>query len=318
MKHNRISAVLALLVVTWILRLEAQDRLPLKSQADRRWQQVAPRESVQELLRILSIGRALPSSFRGVSENRIEDPDTVLSAFWGKLVRPGAVTRIVHVGDSHIRGHVLAYEVRRRLEENFGNRAVEPIPVSYTTSGWAVETGEPGIVYHIFGINGATCATFLEEGRVEEINAVHPDLIILSFGTNEANVRNYDAAAHRSELTRLYEELRAANPAAVFLMTTPPGAYLKVSRRRRVPNPNTDEVVSTQLDVARAHHIPVWNLFHIVGGQSMAIRNWLSMDAYQTDRIHFTHEGYRLQGRLLHEALIKSYNVYVANRHHDF
>jgi hypothetical protein len=31
----------------------------------------------------------------------------------------------------------------------------------------------------------------------------------------------------------------------------------------------------------------------------------------QRDQVHYTHEGYRVQGNLLAEALLKAYNSYV-------
>ena len=57
--------------------------------------------------------------------------------------------RVVHIGDSHVRGHLYPYVVRQLLEEDFGKDAVLDMKVSYRTSGIAHETGSPGIVYHI-------------------------------------------------------------------------------------------------------------------------------------------------------------------------
>lgn len=42
-----------------------------------------------------------------------------------------------------------------------------------------------------------------------------------------------------------------------------------------------------------------------------ACLNWSNGNYFQRDKIHFTQEGYILQGLLLHEAIIKSYNNYV-------
>jgi membrane associated rhomboid family serine protease len=51
-----------------------------------------------------------------------------------------------------------------------------------------------------------------------------------------------------------------------------------------------------------------------VGGRQRACLNWNAAKMYQRDKIHFTREGYTLQGLLLHEAFIKAYNNYVATR----
>ena len=52
-------------------------------------------------------------------------------------------------------------QTRHRLEHDFGAEAVYPDVISYRTGGLAHEAGEPGIVYHMIGINGATSVLFL-------------------------------------------------------------------------------------------------------------------------------------------------------------
>lgn len=53
-------------------------------------------------------------------------------------------------------------------------------------------------------------------------------------------------------------------------------------------------------------------MYNIVGGKTDACRNWTKHYMLRADGIHFTPDGYRLQGNLLHQALIKAYNEYVA------
>ena len=77
--------------------------------------------------------------------------------------------RVVHIGDSHVRGHVYPLVTRRCLESDFGAEAVYPDSITYRTGGLAHETGEPGLVYHIMGVNGATCVTFTTENKIKEI-----------------------------------------------------------------------------------------------------------------------------------------------------
>lgn len=302
------------MIILWSSLSNAQDRLPKQADIARKWSAIQRTTDISQLMRQLSVGKAMPSVFRSTSANVLVDPKHTLDPIWAKLGSTSQITRIVHIGDSHIRGHVLAYEVRTLLEQDFGSRAVEPIPVSYQTSGLAIETAAPGPVYHILGINGATCSTFVTPEHLTQISDLHPDLIIFSFGTNEANVRNYDSVGHMAELSSLCDSLQAYCPTAKLLLTTPPGAYYKVSRRNRIPNPHTEAVVRTQLEFAHDRGLAYWDLYHIVGGQAMACRNWQSVGAYRSDLIHFTHEGYRLQGRLLREALVKAYNDYVATQ----
>ena len=220
--------------------------------------------------------------------------------------------RIVHIGDSHVRGHVYPYIVRRQLEDDFGREAVLDMQVSYRTSGLAQETGAAGIVYHIVGVNGAPCASFATPENIRLIIELNPDLVILSFGTNEAHGRRYSSAEHLAQMDNLLGELKKGCPQAVYLLTTPPGAYVRNGRRgARVINPRTKLVVKTELDYAASRELAIWDMYHVVGGERYACLNWSNGNYFQRDKIHFTQDGYILQGLLLHEAIIKSYNNYV-------
>lgn len=146
---------------------------------------------------------------------------------------------------------------------------------------------------------------------IKEIASLHPDLIIVSFGTNEAHSRRYLAQAHKMQIGRLLGMLKAACPEAAFLLTTPPGAYVG-RRRARTINPRTVTAARIIKEYAQENKMAVWDMYNIVGGKTDACRNWTKHHMLRADGIHFTPDGYRLQGNLLHQALIKAYNEYVA------
>ena len=222
------------------LPLLAQDALPEKSRPDRHSGHVSDSEAMQQLMRFVEVSNPMPAGFKGTTENTITDPAHELEPFWQKLSVLDRPLRIVHIGDSHVRGHVYPYIVRRQLEDDFGREAVLDMQVSYRTSGLAQETGAAGIVYHIVGVNGATCASFATPENIRQIIELNPDLVILSFGTNEAHGRRYSSAEHLAQMDNLLEELKKGCPQAVYLLTTPPGAYVRNGRRgARVINPRT-------------------------------------------------------------------------------
>lgn len=312
---NSINAIVLTLLAAslWPAHTFAQDALPGKAEADVHSRPPAVGR-IEMLLKFVEVSPAMPASFEHTLPNVLSDPDSSLIPFWEKLTLLDSPVRIVHIGDSHVRGHVFPYIMRTALETDFGAQAVESVPVTYQTSGLATETGQDGIIYHMLGVNGATCERFATEENLQEIAALQPDLVILSFGTNEAHVRHYDAGRHRQAMSQLLDSLHRVCPQAVFLLTTPPGAYQRAGRRGRIVNPHTRAVVDTQLRFARERHLAVWDLYHIAGGEQAACRNWAGAGMYQHDKIHFTRQGYILQGLLLHEAFIKAYNSYVANR----
>lgn len=314
MKLKQLVFYIACLTVLVAMPGYAQDVLPECPKPDKHSSPVYPSHEMKQLMQFVSVDSPMPAVFRNTTENELTDPAGSLHPFWEKLGALDRPLRIVHIGDSHVRGHVFPYVMRCSLEDDFGSKAVENIPVTYQTSGIARETGSNGVVYHILGVNGATCQSFSTPEHIRQIADLHPDLVILSFGTNEAHGRRYNASEHTAAINYLIEELKVSCPDVAFLMTTPPGAYVRNGRRGKIINPRTPLVVENELKFAREHGIAIWDMYDIVGGKQRACLNWNAAKMYQRDKIHFTHEGYTLQGLLLHEAFIKAYNHYVATR----
>lgn len=314
MKLKQLVFYIACLTALVAMPGYAQDVLPECPKPDKHSSPVYSSHEMKQLMQFVSVDSPMPAVFRNTTENELTDPAGSLHPFWEKLGALDRPLRIVHIGDSHVRGHVFPYVMRCSLEDDFGSKAVENIPVTYQTSGIARETGSNGVVYHIVGVNGATCQSFSTPEHFRQIADLHPDLVILSFGTNEAHGRRYNASEHTAAMNYLIAELKASCPDVAFLMTTPPGAYVRNGRRGKIINPRTPLVVENELKFAREHGIAIWDMYDIVGGKQRACLNWNAAKMYQRDKIHFTHEGYTLQGLLLHEAFIKAYNHYVATR----
>lgn len=317
MKRNKtngcfvVAVTVVFLLCSSLERLYAQDPLPPIARVLEPLNLPGQTKEMHSFGRLIVFHDSLPESFKHTADNVIEDSTRSMVPFFRKLNEMNGPVRVVHIGDSHVRGHVYSLVTRRCLESDFGAEAVYPDSITYRTGGLAHETGEPGLVYHIMGVNGATCVTFTTENKIKEIAALRPDLIILSFGTNEAHSRRYLAPVHEMQIDRLLSMLKKACPETVFLLTTPPGAYVG-RRRSRVINPRTVTVSRIIREYARKHGMAVWDMYTVVGGKTDACKNWTRNHLLRADGIHFTPEGYRLQGNLLHQALIKAYNEYVA------
>lgn len=242
---------------------------------------------------------SLSEAFLEVQENVLLDDGGVLYPFWERLrlLRlSGDSLRVLHVGDSHIRGHVFPQTVGQRLQQYF------------TT-----------LSYADMGINGAFCTTFTRPERIEAIAAQRPDLLILSFGTNESHNRRYDASLHYRQMDDLVRLIRDSLPDVPILMTTPPGSYDRYGRRRNRTykiNPRTATAAQTIRRYAESHGIAVWDMYSIVGGTRRACLNWQAARLMRPDHVHYLPEGYALQGELLHRAILKAYNDYVRTGNH--
>ena len=216
--------------------------------------------------------------------------------FWEKMrmLRLGAsadTIRIVHVGDSHIRGHIFPQTTGELLRKTFG-----------------------ALTYMDMGINGAFCVTFTRPVRVADIAALHPDLVILSFGTNESHNRRYNSKLHYQQMDELVRMLRDSLSGVPMLMTTPPGSYESFRQRRRRRtykiNPRTSVAVQTIRRFADANGLAVWDMYDVFGGVRRACLNWQEAKLMRPDHVHYLPEGYVLQGEMFYQALLKAYNDY--------
>lgn len=180
-----------------------------------------------------------------------------------------------------------------------------------TIFGINLENGKSGTLFHSIGVNGAkyrhfTAATYF----AEQTEALHPDLVIFSLGTNEALDYPFVDPQLSNQIDQLIKNIKEKNPGVKFILTTPPGYRWKQDRR----NWGLLKISETLIGYAKQNNIAFWDLYSVGGGTHAA-------DAYQRsgllqqDGIHFTVAGYELQGNLLYQALIRGYNIYVSYRH---
>lgn len=173
--------------------------------------------------------------------------------------------------------------------------------------GVSLEKSVPGVLYHTIGVNGARYDHY-NQALVfwKQLAALKADLFIVSLGTNEAQ-----GAFHEKNLTEqvslFLAKLRAVSPHASILITTAADSY-----RQRRPNAVLKQVNLSLRAFCQREAIPFWDLYAITGGYGSA-HSWSRRRLMSRDRVHFTAEGYRIQGRLLLNALAKGYNSYIAN-----
>ena len=131
------------------------------------------------------------------------------------------------------------------------------------TTGQRLAETFGAVSYTDMGVNGATCLTFTHPNRIAAIAALKPELLILSFGTNESHNKRYNSNLHYHQMDELISLIRDSLPDVPILLTTPPGSYesFRQKRRRRtyVVNPRTVTAVNMIQKYARDHHLVVWD-----------------------------------------------------------
>ena len=279
--------------------LAAQDRIPACPPPEKKQKTIKPLREMNWANDTISVQFSFPAAFRGMGRNEIVDSIALLTPVFERLrqVRAGLsedTVRIVHIGDSHVRGHIYPQTTGARLIETFG-------AVSYIDKG----------------VNGATCLTFTHPDRIAEIAALKPELLILPFGTNESHNRRYNVNVHYNQMDELVKLLQDSLPNVSILLTTPPGSYESFRQRRRrrtyAVNPRTATASETIRRYAKEHRLLVWDMYDVVGGKRRACVNWTEAKLMRPDHVHYLPEGYILQGNLLYQALINAYNDYVSH-----
>lgn len=176
--------------------------------------------------------------------------------------------------------------------------------------GILLDTSEPGIFYHGFGVNGASIPCILRCQLFEEhLKIVNPDWVILTLGTNDAYSRKFNPDYFYANYDSLLSKIKNAAPQAQILMTVANDSYLY----RRYPNRNTVKTGEVIKKLAPKYHAAVWDFYHIMGGYR-SINLWIRKGLATRDKIHFTKRGYFLQADLLFNAFLHSYDRYLKNK----
>jgi len=173
--------------------------------------------------------------------------------------------------------------------------------------GVSLENSKPGILYHTIGVNGARFDHYngapLFWQQLPELKA---DLYIISLGTNEAQAATLNPEKFRGEMQALIDRLKIISPNASLLITTAPDSYKKGR-----PNATLRQVNEEIARFCDQNQIPIWNLYKASNGFGSAY-SWNKRKLMSRDKVHFTADGYRLQGNLFFNAFAKCYNDFLS------
>ncbi len=180
------------------------------------------------------------------------------------------------------------------------------IPVNeqndFALNGLVLENNVPGIVYHTIGVNGAKCSDYNKFPMFfEQLKSLHPDLVIISLGTNES-FDKLVTVDYFSQLNAMMEAIVNQNPSVTFLITTPPPSQFK----RKFPNTFVADYAKEILAQAEVKNYAVWDLFSNVGGL-FSIHQNAKEGLLGGDKVHYTKAGYEKQGQLLTDAFFEAY-----------
>lgn len=193
--------------------------------------------------------------------------------------------RFVHIGDSHVKGKVFPATCGRLLESTFDS-----------------------LHSAHFGINGATCASFSTDERLAAVAQLSPDVLLISFGTNEGHDVSLSEERFLGRFNEFVCLVRSAFPGVPLIFTTPPGAYYKGR-----PNRHNVLIARALADYCEEQGLLCFDLQEACGGAEAAA-NWRRSGLLRSDGVHFTVDGYRVHGELTYAAIVNSYNEIVSRQ----
>lgn len=175
----------------------------------------------------------------------------------------------------------------------------------FTLTGVVPDNDLPGFCYYASGINGAAVPSWLRcEDLERDLRWVQPDLVIFAIGINDAHVPadKFDPEEFKANYRELMTRIRRVSPDCAFLFITNNDSY-----RNGRPNPNALRVRTAFRQLAEESNGSLWDMFAVMGGLGGSTR-WRNAGLMARDRVHFSPEGYRLNGDMLFDALMAPLN----------
>lgn len=184
--------------------------------------------------------------------------------------------------------------------------------------GALLENDSSGILVHAIGNNSATYECYNRVTQyATKLSSLQPHLVIISMGTNESISSATTHATLYSQIDRLVTSIKKESPEALILLTTPADNKLRKRKRRNnrrsvyyVQNPRIETVAHTIRQYGADHNIAVWDWYTISGGKD-SCETWIKEKGMRKDHIHYTEEGYSIQGNLLFRSIQNAYEQHI-------
>jgi hypothetical protein len=176
--------------------------------------------------------------------------------------------------------------------------------------GWTLDNTS-GLTFETLGINGAQAHVMLawdETLWAAELAARNPGLVVLAYGTNEANSRLWTLEQYRLDMKAVIDRVRRAVPQAAILMIGPPDCG------KGHPLLHLSDVIAAQRDIAREQNVAFWDWRAHMGGPG-SVKLWATAGYGQADNIHLTGDGYRLTGETIINSLMDMHHEQTRQDH---
>jgi hypothetical protein len=279
---------------------------------------------------VMSFVSERPIAFEAVEIEALRQPDGGAI----EVLLDGHVAKEYDLGSERIEPVVI------RISAQHANAQLREVQIKTTEdrkvsiSSLSIYNNSVGLTYNSVGYVGATVGILNKmENKLfaSDLRRINPQIVVLSFGTNEAADRDLDLVKYRKSYEDVVEKIRSVLPKAVIAVILPPdfnqlsagcpkekareatctapgseGVSRRVAGATPMPVPASELqcawqtpaklalVRDVQQDIAKRYGLVYWNWASVMPSECGAHR-WhnLTPALMSRDHIHFTVEGYR-------------------------
>jgi lysophospholipase L1-like esterase len=172
-----------------------------------------------------------------------------------------------------------------------------------------MERDTPGVVVDAAGVTGRTASSWQRWDpalMAPFLDRKRPDLVVLAYGTNEANDRKLTPESYALSLRTSLGRMRALMPEAACVLVGPSDRGKKVKGSVYAIWPATEWVARVQREVGPEFGCATWDLQAAMGGPGSMLRWYFGATPRLAagDLIHLSAEGYKEVGARFVAALL--------------
>ena len=186
-------------------------------------------------------------------------------------------------------------------------------PTAISLFGVALDFDTPGIGWDALGLPGATAILadgFDKSAYAAQLAARRADLLVLFYGTNEADLPDLDPDVLRRHYTSLLDMLKGASPGADCLIIGPTDR-LDLARGPQALAPSLEIANQAIREVAREAGCAFWSARRAMGGARSMLRWQEAVPPLgHRDGVHLTPKGYEILATALSDALIDEWQAH--------
>jgi lysophospholipase L1-like esterase len=181
--------------------------------------------------------------------------------------------------------------------------------------GISFNRDRPGLLYDSIGLNGAS-VTVLSRALPEDMmkrsfQHLHPDIIVINYGTNEAGFAAFIGKQYEGELRTAIARVREAAPNASILLMAPMDRGERGDGNSIQTMPTIPKIVAIQQRVAADTGCAFFNSYQAMGGEG-TMQRWYEGKPRLVggDLIHPTPQGAKIVATAFVDQLLLGYARY--------